>query len=578
MFAKLEALFSSSRVFLFLVTFRWLSSFMAALVLFVLPDETQIATFLPSLWTFLLIILVNLFISLFIRFLNRLVIEHPLVIGIDLVFGAFILAISGGSYSPYYLFALSPLLAGAFFFQVRGAVASATAFTFLYLLADFVAHRIPELPPAESVTLVTHLAGIWLLPMLLAYPAVLLQKIKQAHDELALARDQLAAEHKHLAAAHQRLRIIHDLTVLLQASPDIDSVQKCVLDTMTTRLGFQRVLMALVDPMHEELGHWVLSPDHSSFPATEALPLHEENGELCRAILYNRPFITATEALLISHPQLDTWLKSRRWYVHPLWLREHAVGVLLVELDMDEEMSGERKEMLTMVANQAAIALGNIILCIDRARRLAVETERNRIARELHDTVAQSLFGIVYSLDACINMLPERVDKVKEELMELRTLASNTHNEVRQSILDMWPSTLTLELFESDLRSYVAACSARPFDIVFEHNGDFERLPAGLRRTLYRIAQEALTNAARHSGANAATLSLTITKDLVSMVVTDKGRGFDPAPILARSRDREHFGLRGIQERAHALGGHCHIQSCVGAGTAITITLPIHRR
>ncbi len=551
---------------------------MAALVLFVLPDETQVATFMPPLWTFLLVILVNLFISLFIRHLNRIVIEHPAVIGIDLIFGAFVLTVSGGSYSPYYLFALSPLLAGAFFFQVRGAVVSATTFTFLYLLADSLAHRVPELPPAESVTLVTHLAGIWLLPMLLAYPAVLLQKIKHAHDELALARDELAAEHKHLAAAHHQLRIIHDLTVLLQASPDIDSVQKCVLDTMTTRLGFRRVLMALVDPMHEELGNWALSPNHSSFPSIESLSLHEENGELCRAILHNRPFVTTSEDLLISHLQLNTWLKEHRWYVHPLWLREHAVGVLLVELDMNEEINGERKEILTMVANQAAIALGNIILCIDRARRLAVETERNRIARELHDTVAQSLFGIVYSLDACINMLPGHVDEVKEELIELRTLASNTHNEVRQSILDMWPSTLTIELFESDLRNYVTVCASRPFEIVFEHNGDFDHLPAGLRRTLYRIAQEALTNAARHSGANAAKLSLTITKDLVSLVVTDKGRGFDPNLVLARSLDREHFGLRGIQERARALGGHCHIQSCLGAGTSITITLPIHRR
>jgi len=551
---------------------------MAALVLFALPDETQIATFLPSLWTFLLIIFINLFVSLFVRPLNQLVVEYPFVIGIDLLFGAFVLTISGGSYSPYYLFALSPLLASAFFFQVRGAVASAATFTFLYLLADFLAHRVPELPPAQRVTLVTHLAGIWLLPLLLAYPAVLLQKIKHAYDELALARDELAAEHKHLTAAHRQLRIIHDLTVLLQASPDIGAVQKCVLDTITARLGFRSVLIALVDPIHEELENWALSPAQASFPVVESLPLHEENGELCRAILDNRPFITASEELLISHPQLNTWLRSRRWYVHPLWLREHAVGVLLIELDMDEELSGERKEILTMVGNQAAIALGNIILCIDRARRLAVETERNRIARELHDTVAQSLFGIVYSLDACINMLPAHVDEVKKELTELRTLASNTHNEVRQSILDMWPSTLTIELFESDLRSYVAACSSRPFEIVFEHNGDFNHLPAGLRRTLYRIAQEALTNAARHSGANAATLSLTITKDLVSLVVTDKGRGFDPGLVLARSRNREHFGLRGIQERARALGGHCHIQSCLGAGTAITITLPIHHR
>ncbi len=578
MFAKLEALFNSGRVFLFLVTFRWFSLLVAALALFVPSDETQIATFLSNLRIFLFIIFVNLFVSLFVRHINQLIIKYPIIIGIDLIFGAFVLFISGGSYSPYYLFSLSPLLASAFFFHVRGAVISAIFFTFLYFVADFWAHRAHELPPTDSITLITHLAIIWLLPVLLAYPAVLLQKIKQAHDELVLARDELATKHKNLIATYRKLRIIHELITVLQASLDIGSMQKCLLDMITERLGFPSVLMALVDPIHEELENWMFSSNQSSFPAVESLPLHEENGELCRAILHNRPFITTSEELVISHPQLNTWLRSRRWYVYPLWLREHAVGVLLVELDMDEKFGGERQEILELVANQAVIALGTIILCIDRARRLAVETERNRIARELHDTVAQSLFGIVYSLDACITMLPEHVDKVKEELIELRALASNTHNEVRQSILDMWPSTLTLELFESDLRSYVTACSLRPFEIVFEHYGDFNDLPPGLRRTLYRIAQEALTNAARHSGTNAATLSLTITEDRVCLVVTDKGQGFDPDLVLARSRNREHFGLRGIQERAQALGGQCHIQSRLGAGTSITVTLPIHRR
>jgi signal transduction histidine kinase len=106
-------------------------------------------------------------------------------------------------------------------------------------------------------------------------------------------------------------------------------------------------------------------------------------------------------------------------------------------------ISAEREATLTTVANQAALALGTTILCIDRARRLAVEQERNRIARDIHDTVAQSLFGIVYSLEACINMLPGQADSVRDELIELRALASGAHDEVRRSIFDMWPSSLT---------------------------------------------------------------------------------------------------------------------------------------
>jgi signal transduction histidine kinase len=229
------------------------------------------------------------------------------------------------------------------------------------------------------------------------------------------------------------------------------------------------------------------------------------------------------------------------------------------------------------VANQAALALGTTILCIDRARRLAVETERNRIARDIHDTVAQSLFGVVYSLDACISMLPERAEEVRNELIELRLLANNAHEEVRRSIFDLWPSALTVELFMADLSNYVSSCCRpRPFSIIFSNNGDFNSLSAGIRRTVYRMAQEALANSARHSGADSARLCLTVTDDEVYLVVSDEGRGFDPSLALSRSQSREHFGLHGIQERARAMGGDCEIVSQPGQGARITVNLPFN--
>ena len=89
------------------------------------------------------------------------------------------------------------------------------------------------------------------------------------------------------------------------------------------------------------------------------------------------------------------------------------------------------------------------------------------------------------------------------------------------------------------------------------------------------MAQEALANSARHSGANSARLCLTVTDDEAYLVVTDEGRGFDPSVALSRSLNREHFGLQGIQERARAMGGDCEIISQPNAGTRIMINLPI---
>ncbi|MBI4761036.1 MAG: GAF domain-containing sensor histidine kinase [Chloroflexota bacterium] len=577
MFSKLETFFHSSRVFSSLVAFRW-AALIPALLLLLQQGKTEAFPFLPPLWVFLIVLLANVVISLFNRILNRLVVERPFFMGIDLLFCAFILTVSGGSRSPYYLYALSPLLAGAFFFQMRGALGTAASFTFLYLGANFITSRFNGFQPVESVTLITQLAGIWLIPILFAYPSILLKEINRARDELAAARDELAEKHENLAGAHRQLRVIHDLTVLLQAAPDLISVQQRVLGAVTTGLGFRRAIVGVVDPARDEMGGWMLYPVNSSFPSIEPLPLKAENGEVFKALIERKPYTSGADGeVLVKHSAFNSWLKTCRWYVYPLSLREHAVGVLLVELERDKELSRQRQDAVTMVANQAALALGTTILCIDRARRLAVETERNRIARDIHDTVAQSLFGIVYSLDACITMLPAQADEVKRELMDLRALAGNAHDEVRRSIFDLWPSTLTMELFQSDLQNYVAGCCRpRPFEIVFDHNGDFDHLPSGLRRTLYRMAQEALANSARHSGAASAKVCLTVADGEVYLVITDEGRGFDPETALARSVNREHFGLRGIQERARALGGDCEIHSRPGAGARIMINLPIN--
>jgi signal transduction histidine kinase len=516
-------------------------------------------------------ILVNAIITIFHRPLNKFITDHPFAIGLDLLFCGSLLAFSGAP-SPYFLYALSPLLAGAFFFQLRGAIAASLAFTPLYLLVSFAGAQ--GSVRLDSINLITQMAGIWLIPVLFAYPSTLLKDINQARDELSQARDELAQKHANLENAHRQLEIIHDLTVLLQAAPDLISVQERVLGAVTADLGFSRAVVALVDPALEELGGWLVYPADESFPHIQPLPLRAENGAVFKALL-DRNALTTDHELLVQHAELNNWLSQNQWLVIPLYLREHPVGVLLVETT--NALTNERESTLMTVANQAALALGTTILCIDRARRLAVETERNRIARDIHDTVAQSLFGIVYSLDACISMLPLQADEVRKELIELRSLASSAHDEVRRSIFDLWPSPLTIELFMSDLTSYVSGCCRpRSFSIIFNNSGDFDSLSSGLRRTIYRMAQEALANSARHSGANTARLCLNVSEDRVYLDISDQGCGFDPAIALSRGLNREHFGLHGIQERTRAMGGECQIFSQPGAGTRILINIPVH--
>jgi len=569
MFGSLETLFRANRVFIFLLLYRWLSLLPA---IFTLSVEASPATRLSAAWSLAIAVLVNLLITTFNRPLNELVINHPILLGIDLLFSAFILSISGGYHSPYFLYALSPLLAGAFFFQVRGAIAVSITFTPLYFLANSLGAQVDS--TTDTIALMTQLAGIWLIPILFAYPSILLKDINRAREELSNARDELAQKHENLETAHRQLEIIHDLTLLLQAAPDLLSVQERVLGAVTSDLGFSKAVVALVEPSLGELGGWLVYPAEESFPSVKPLPLKSENGELFQALLNRKAFRT-NNATLVQQVELDNWLSRNEWLVIPLYLRENSVGLLLV--DVSNGLSKERESTLMTVANQAALALGTTLLCIDRARHLAIETERNRIARDIHDTVAQSLFGIVYSLDACISMLPLQAAEVRNELIELRSLASGAHDEVRRSIFDLWPSALTIDLFMADLTNYVSSCCRpRSFSVIFNNSGDFDSLTAGLRRTIYRMAQEALANSARHSGANSARLCLNVSEDQVYLDISDEGRGFDPSSTLTRSLNREHFGLHGIQERARAMGGQCEIISQPGAGARIMVNLPIN--
>ncbi len=576
MLSKLDSFFRADRAFVFLVTFRW-AALLPAIWMWA-AGGVQAGTW--ALWILGAALAANLAITLANRWLNQRVIQYPPLLAVDLVFMGAILAFSGGAHSPYYLYALSPLLAGAFLFQMRGALLVSSVFTPLYLIANALPSGGVSLSASDGVIVITELAGIWLLPILFAYPARLLKIINQARDDLALARDQLAQKHENLSLAHRQLEIIHDLTILLQAAPDLLSVQERVLGAVTTDLGFPKAVVALVDPSREELGGWMEYPAEGLLPPVEPLALRPENGIVLQSILKRTSYQSCGEGEpLVAQETLNAWLNRRPWLILPLYLREHSVGVLFVAIDGEKAFTKEREATVSTVANQAALALGTTILCIDRARRLAVEQERNRIARDIHDTVAQSLFGIVYSLDACVSMLPAQAEEVRNELIELRTLASSAHEEVRRSIFDLWPSALTLDVFTADLIGYVnSCCRPRSFGVDFHISGDFERLPAGVKRTVYRMTQEALANSARYSGAPSAQVFMEIAQDQVHLNISDQGRGFDPALVASRNQDREHFGLKGIQERAQGMGGQCRVFSSPGNGVRIIIDLPLNAR
>jgi signal transduction histidine kinase len=173
-------------------------------------------------------------------------------------------------------------------------------------------------------------------------------------------------------------------------------------------------------------------------------------------------------------------------------------------------------------------------------------------------------------------MLPEKPLDVKKEIVALKDLASQTRDQIRHSIFDLWPSSLTMDVFQSDLNHFVKACfSLNPFNIEYGIEGIFENLSPAIRRNLYRVTQEALSNVVHHAGVDSAQVCLEIDDKWVNLEIADQGRGFDTKAALSRQRNRERFGLHGMRERIQNLGGSFDIQSEPGHGTHVFIRVPV---
>jgi signal transduction histidine kinase len=555
-----DELANGRREFQLLVLYRWLSLIPPVLALTLGGSGA-----LPqAAYVLLVAALLNLLITLLAVQLNAMLHLWPWLLAVDLAFCAVLAGLTGGWDTPYYLYTLSPLLAAAFFFQLRGAMLSAMGMAALFIGAGLGTAA----PDSNSLRLAIQVVGFFLIAGVMGYAATLTARLQASHRELN--------------RVHRDLEVIHSLTLSLQSASDINEVEERVLSAVTSDLGFSQAVITLVDQNENAITSWLgkaregrrLFADGLPHPAQ--VPLLPAAGLIAQSLADGQVRLSARD-VFTADEQINHYLGSKAYHIFPMVLREHPVGVLLVEAE--EREAAVRLQSLQAIASQAAVAVGTTMLCIDRAQRLAIQDERIRIAREIHDTVSQSLFGITFSLDACVKLLPGQPDTVKTELANLQTLAQATRDDLRQSILDIWPSELTAERFAADLRRYVAgACRAGGLEVAIEVRGDFNLLNTRARRGLYRIAQEALNNVVRHAGASQAQVCLDILNGQAMLAVRDNGRGFDPHVAMAREINREHFGLRGIRDRAASLGGTTEIVSQPGAGATVLVSLSTDSR
>jgi signal transduction histidine kinase len=265
----------------------------------------------------------------------------------------------------------------------------------------------------------------------------------------------------------------------------------------------------------------------------------------------------------------------------PLIFRGHSHGVLLAvdRLEDGPSFSAEDEHLLESFATSAATAVAtaqSVAAERQRQRVAAAEAERHRWARELHDDTLQSLSALRFGLSAARRSgreggldqaVVQAIEQIEESIANLRALITD----LRPAALDELGVAAAIEaLAERNARHGLEVDVG--IELAYEQESESQRLSGELESALYRLTQEALTNAAKHGKASRAVVEISERAGQVSLVIRDNGGGFDP------NAKSEGFGLLGMHERVALLRGELQVESSPDGGTTIRARLPVQRR
>ena len=215
----------------------------------------------------------------------------------------------------------------------------------------------------------------------------------------------------------------------------------------------------------------------------------------------------------------------------------------------------------------------------ERLRELAVLEERNRMAREIHDTLAQGFTGIVIQIEAAEQVMKGSPDQVSEHLNKAKGLARESLQEARRSVWDLLPRALEGRNLETALEDEVKRYPNTAGEAVsFTLKGKERRLPENLQAAMLRICQESLTNVRRYASASKVEVTLSFHAEAVALRIRDDGVGFDYQRVKNEAEGRlGGFGLSGMEQRVQLLRGSFEVTSTKGEGTLVEVVVPTSR-
>ncbi len=251
--------------------------------------------------------------------------------------------------------------------------------------------------------------------------------------------------------------------------------------------------------------------------------------------------------------------------------KEQVIGALSLSHDAPRAFTERQAQLALAIAQQVAMAIENA-RTYARSRETAAEHERNRLARELHDSVTQMLFSSSLNAEVLPRLWECDQETARQSLEELRLLTRGAAAEMRLLLVELRPAALAearLEELLDHLGEAVAARTRIPVTVTAEGK---HAIPPDVQVALYRVAQEALNNAARHAHASHIDIVLQTRLEAIELIVRDDGRAFDLIDVKPG-----HFGLQTMRERAEATGADFNVKSAPGTGTEVVVRWPVQQ-
>jgi two-component system NarL family sensor kinase len=258
----------------------------------------------------------------------------------------------------------------------------------------------------------------------------------------------------------------------------------------------------------------------------------------------------------------------------PLYAHGKRLGVMNVASENWRGLSPEDLRLLYTVGDLLGMAVERIRL-YSRSMQIGAIEERNRLAREIHDTLAQGLAAVTLHLESADALLDADAgnERVQQAVQQALRMTRANLEEARRSVLDLRAAPLEGRSLSAALTTLAqTSASEGNVEVIYVEGGSARPLPVRVEAGLFRIAQEALNNVMQHAEARKARILLETTAEAVRLVVEDDGRGF----VAGQAREGR-FGLVGLSERARLLGGHLRLETSPGAGTRVDVTIPVEK-